>query len=142
MPIVSGGQSQEDGEGESYEARYYPKSIEHKKRRSTEQSKRYEYHLNSIYDNIHVYVCRKEWVKRQKIVHSYGEDDDCIDKTELQEQLQECIQKNTVPHSLPAIHTTATEGVEFTIGGKTCKCGSNTHQRISHRDCPLNKKKL
>ena len=28
----------------------------------------------------------------------------------------------------------------ITTNTKTCRCGSSTHQRTSHRDCPLNKK--
>lgn len=33
-----------------------------------------------------------------------------------------------------------TYGVPEKKGSKTCKCGSNLHQRTTHADCPLNKK--
>ena len=36
----------------------------------------------------------------------------------------------------------APETAIVTIGGKTCKwCGSTSHSRRSHKDCPHNKKK-
>ena len=31
--------------------------------------------------------------------------------------------------------------VDIVLGGKKCKCRSTTHQRISHSECPLNKKR-
>ena len=36
----------------------------------------------------------------------------------------------------------APEGAEVEVGGKSCKwCGSQTHLRRSHKDCPANKNK-
>ena len=88
------------------------------------------------------YNYRKEWVKRQKILHSYGEDENEIaDETDLQEELRQRILDNTVPHNLPSICANMPTDVDVIVGGKHCKCGSATHQRISHRDCPLNKQR-
>ena len=47
----------------------------------------------------------------------------------------------TIPHQIQVCSEKA-DGVDIVVGGKKCKCGSTTHQRISHRECPLNKKKL
>lgn len=81
-------------------------------------------------------LCRKEWVKRQKIVHSYGEELE-DSGSDLEEELQHHVSTNNVPHSLPAMQDTMPDGVDFVVGGKRCKCGSSTHQRTSHHDCPL-----
>jgi len=36
----------------------------------------------------------------------------------------------------------APEGAEVEVGGKSCQwCGSRTHSRRSHKDCPTNKNK-
>lgn len=85
---------------------------------------------------------RKEWVKRQRIVHSYGDDDDddCIEESELQDELHHRISNNTVPHKIPTTSDSIPDHVDFIVGGKRCKCGSSSHQRTSHRNCPLNKK--
>ena len=82
-----------------------------------------------------MYVYRKEWVKRQKIVHSYGED--LLEESDLEEELEHRVSTNAVPHHLPVMQDTMPDDVDFVVGGKRCKCGSSTHQRISHRDCPL-----
>ena len=88
------------------------------------------------------YYCRKEWVKRQKILHSYGEDENEIaNENDLQEELHQRIIDNTVPHNLPSTCANMPTDVDVVVGGKHCKCGSTTHQRISHKDCPLNKQK-
>ena len=74
-------------------------------------------------------------MKRQKIVHSYG--DDWLEQSDLEEELEHRLSTNTVPHHLPAMQDTMPGDVDFAIGGKRCKCGSSTHQRTSHHDCPL-----
>ena len=79
----------------------------------------------------------KQWVKRQKIVHTYGDDDDFLEPTELQAELEQRMRDGTVPHHIPTTGVRP-DGVDVVLGGKYCKCGSTTHQRISHRDCPLN----
>ena len=113
--------------------------IEHKKHRSLEQSKRQVVKIQGYiicWLKTFYSICRKEWVKRQKIVHSYG-DDDCLEESDLEEELQQHICDNTVPHHIPAAQDTMPEAVDFVLGGKRCKCGSSTHQRVSHRHCPL-----
>lgn len=61
---------------------------------------------------------RKKWLKRQAIQHSYGDDDD------LEEGQNEG------------------EGSCVTVvSRKYCRCGSKEHSRISHKSCPLNKRK-
>ena len=30
------------------------------------------------------------------------------------------------------------DGAILVISGRTCRCGSKTHRRVSHSDCPLN----
>ena len=74
--------------------------------------------LNSCY--------RKKWVKRQKIVHTYGDDDD-VDPSKLQAELEQRIREGTVPHHIPPT-TRTPDGVDTILGGKRCKCGSTTHQ--------------
>ena len=32
------------------------------------------------------------------------------------------------------------DGAILVISGRTCRCGSKTHKRVSHSDCPLNPK--
>ena len=85
------------------------------------------------------YYHRKQWVKRQKIVHSYGEDEEECDTEEFQAELEQHMRDGTVPHCIPA-QSEKPDSMEIVLGGKKCKCGSTTHQRISHRDCPLNKR--
>lgn len=82
----------------------------------------------------------KECVKRQKIVHTYG-DEELLDTEELQEQLEEQIKAGTVASCIPNIEegSLPPKDVELVIGGKKCKCGSTTHQHTSHSDCPLRK---
>ena len=66
---------------------------------------------------------RKRWVKDQKVQHSYGlsEADDSDTEND-----------STVPVKRKAFVACNT--------GKVCKCGSTTHCRITHRDCPLKSK--
>ena len=63
-----------------------------------------------------------------------------MDPSELQAELEQRIREGTVPHHIPPT-TRTPDGVDTILGGKRCKCGSTTHQRISHRDCPLKKTK-
>lgn len=59
---------------------------------------------------------RKKWVKRQAIVHSYGQDDEGDDE----------------PGDMAEVTV---------ISNRTCRCGSTSHKRTTHRSCPLNTKK-
>ena len=63
-----------------------------------------------------------------------------MDPLELQEHLQERIHEGTVSNEVPQV-TEVPKNVEVNLGGKCCKCGSTTHKRTSHHDCPLNKNK-
>ena len=58
---------------------------------------------------------------------------------ESQNQLEQCMINGTVPHSIPP-RPSLPDGIIVSTGGKKCKCGSTTHQPVSHKDCPLNKK--
>jgi len=78
-------------------------------------------------------------VKKQHIVHSYGEDEDDWDAEDQQTELERCMHDGTVPHHIPA-RSSKPDSIEVVLGGKKCKCGSTTHQRTSHHECPLNKK--
>ena len=73
---------------------------------------------------------RKRWVKRQAVMHTYDDDgNDELDDPELvaaADGILGDLEGNQ--------HMTA-------VSGRKCRCGSFSHQRTSHRDCPLNKKR-
>lgn len=87
---------------------------------------------------------RKEWVKKQRITHSYGahdedEEDDYIDQSVLQANALNGADPPSYPSVLPNLDP---KNVQVFLGGKGCKkCGSLTHQRSSHMDCPFNKRR-
>ena len=66
---------------------------------------------------------RRRWVKQQAIQHTYGSDEDEDDS-----------QCRSSKHSL----TTVSDMV-ISSKGKTCKCGSTSHLRPTHKECPLRK---
>ena len=82
-------------------------------------------------------------MKSCQIRHTYGEDEEANLLVEEAVLLAE----NAVRDGLgcePAItgdhEVTASETATVTLGGKKCKwCGSTTHSRKSHKDCPHNK---
>ena len=77
-------------------------------------------------------------MKRQRIVHSYGEEDELAGTAELQALLEHCVKEGTVPHHMPTSTPDGRpENVDVVVSGRRCKCGSTTHQRTSHRECPL-----
>ena len=90
---------------------------------------------------------RKAWVKRQTVVHSYGteeeEDEDIHDPDDLLEDIQQSMADGTArPPTVPSMIPALTSDVDVVIGGKGCaKCGSLSHKRSNHKDCPYNKKK-
>ena len=86
-----------------------------------------------------VHVYRKERVKRQKIVHSYGED--LLEESNLEDELEHRVSTNAVPNHLPVMQDTMPNGVDFIVGGKYFKFRSSTHQCISHQDCPVRNSK-
>jgi hypothetical protein len=100
---------------------------------------------------------RKQWTKRQRIIHSYGttEEDDFHTTTPIptpstQQQdvglsddaLVDIVQAEQTPHpSADLVVVTNCKGTPPTPQKfKRCKCGSSTHQRTSSKQCPLNAK--
>ena len=82
---------------------------------------------------------RKAWIKQQRIVHSYGTDEEeCI---AICPELQECPDSSDMqPPLIPSTLPTIPEDVDICVGGRGCnKCGSLSHKRSNHKDCPYNK---
>ena len=92
---------------------------------------------------------RQQFVKRQKIVHTYGrEEEDWLDENEALAEVQKRIRANSNRQSVALREVAPPEGAIVNIGEETstpvqnkCKCGSTFHKRTSHKDCPLRKKK-
>ena len=70
---------------------------------------------------------RKEWGKRQRVQHKYGEDHDSSNMLHL----------SSKPELTPSrvIQGRARQSCN---GKGSCKCGSTSHRHTTHRDCPLN----
>lgn len=103
-------------------------------------------------------------MKRQTIVHFYGDEDDeddTVSAEQLREHVQEelssrkgCNRCGSLTHkrsthkecpfnkaNLPTTLPDLSEDVEVTVGGNGCnRCGSLTHKRSTHKDCPFNKR--
>lgn len=131
--------------------------VAHKNKRSEEQQRRYVLYcaysiailswkaMKCCY-NYNPAIHRKAWVKRQRIAHSYGVDDDeeeeeYLDPSELRQGIEESIATGTAhPPSIPSTLPTLPNDIDVCIGGRGCKkCGSFTHKRSNHKDCPYNK---
>ena len=67
---------------------------------------------------------RKQWIRKQRIQHTYDSDNDDTD------ELSDCDEKRR--------HCSCHH---YYIKKGKCKCGSTSHKYISHCECPLNKKK-
>ncbi|KXJ07142.1 hypothetical protein AC249_AIPGENE6000 [Exaiptasia diaphana] len=84
---------------------------------------------------------RAKFVKRQKIVHSYGdiEEVEDIDEHSAVEEAKARLAKggNTLNYE----ETAPPRGATVSVGGRKCKCGSSTHVRISHKSCKFYKSK-
>ena len=80
-------------------------------------------------------------MKRQHIVHSYG-DEELVDSAELQAELEQRMidDASTVPHDLPKSKAKP-DNLHVTLSGRQCKCGSTSHLRVSSHECPLNNKR-
>lgn len=81
-----------------------------------------------------------------QIRHSYGNDGD--EEEPLSEEIavrvtQAALADGTAP-ALPVLEDVpAPNGAEIQIGGKKCKwCGSTSHLRKSHKDCPYNSSQI
>lgn len=89
---------------------------------------------------ISIFVCflsfRKKYVKNCRIQHTYEEEAVLLTESAVRDGSATGI---TLPDTaMPAPH-----GAVVEVGGKKCKwCGSNTHSRKSHKDCPYNKLKV
>ena len=69
--------------------------------------------------------------------------DEYIDEEELHAEVEKSLRSGNANHHIPQSTASKPDGVDIVLGEsrkKQCKCGSNSHERISHRDCPLNKK--
>lgn len=75
---------------------------------------------------------RKRWLKEQKANHTYGS----IAQEEVEEdkEASALINRDNEGSDVPA----GTIVVSNTV--RACKCGAVTHKRVTHKDCPLNKK--
>ena len=78
---------------------------------------------------------RKRYTARQAIIHSYGdfeEDNDDDDSGRVD---------GRDPKELePEIENEVMVSMSFPPAKKPCKCGSTTHSRTSHKQCPMRKK--
>ena len=75
---------------------------------------------------------RKRWVKQQEIRHDYGEEDGEDDVEVDSAGARELLGSSSVSGPDRAV---------IIASKKKCKCGSTTHLRTSHRECPMNKSK-
>ena len=101
---------------------------------------------------------RKQWTKRQQIIHSYGNQEEDL-RTEREEIVDS---DSTVYSHIGGVYSMQGdgEGIMIVMGHtteeargqvstaqpsrkgkerKSCKCGSRTHSRVSFHGCPLNK---
>ena len=78
---------------------------------------------------------RKKWVKQQAVCHTYGNDqeDDNAEEDEVDPVL-------IVAARTAMEETEGDDEAILVISGRTCRCGSKTHKRVSHSGCTLNPK--
>lgn len=86
-------------------------------------------------------------MKNCRIRHTYGEEEEEVGVSE-EEALQiarDAVGEETADgcHTMPGTSAhdvaAAPENSVVTLGGKKCKwCGSSTHSRKTHKDCPHN----
>ena len=75
---------------------------------------------------------RKQWLQEQEVVHNYGDDD--FDELEM-----EAFDGQKASDLLSQAIVVGALGDSVVSSKKTCKCGSGSHLRTSHLECPLNK---
>ena len=80
---------------------------------------------------------RKQWAKRQKILHQYGEEEDSDDSSD--DGGQELVDDAMLVLCEVNEETSKKGKGKAKSAQKPCKCGSTTHSRTSFRDCPLHK---
>lgn len=87
---------------------------------------------------------RKKYIKNCQIRHTYGEDED--EEVGYYEDdalmiTERAIANGSATRSPVLAPVPAPEGANVEVGGKSCNwCGSKTHLRKSHKDCPYNKR--
>ena len=122
--------------------------IEHKQQRSQEHNKRHVRivitpHLSSTSLLPVHFVCKKQWVRWQHIIHSYGENDECINEEDVPAEVKQSLESGNVSHSMPqSIPPTTPDIVDIVVGQPQkmqYKYGSTTHEQTSHHECPLKK---
>ena len=82
---------------------------------------------------------REKFSKRQKIVHTYGMQDEDLDTGDAVEEAKARLENGE--SNVELVDVEPPPGAKITIGGKKCKCGSTTHMRTSHKSCKFYKKK-
>ena len=102
---------------------------------------------HAFYDTIETEVGRDELdtalkVMKQEKANAAAQSDglDLVEKTSCEKDGGQAPRVSlSVPHA-PASRS-GSESNNGVNKANACKCGSTTHKRTSHRDCPLNKKK-
>ena len=87
---------------------------------------------------------RKQWAKRQKVLHQYGEEEDSDDSSDdgVSETPPAIAGQELVDYAMLVLcevnEETSKKGKgKAKSAQKPCKCGSTTHSHTSFRDCPL-----
>jgi len=86
---------------------------------------------------------RKKHTQACKIRHYYGDDeleDDCVDEDIAKQLTEQAIKDGSASTVDVQLNVVAPpSGADVTVGGrKKCKsCGSGTHSRRTHKDCPF-----
>ena len=148
LPIVDG---MEEIWKEGMEARLKPLGD-----KKTDRMKRYRNEMKSA--RVAEQQERKQWTKRQQIIHSYGNQEE-----DLSAEHEEIVDSDSTVYShIGGVHSIQGdgEGILIVMGHTTeeargqvstvqpsrkgkerkpCKCGSRTHSRVSFHGCPLNK---
>ena len=148
LPILDG---MEDIWKEDMEGRL--KALGEKK---TDKVKRYRNEMKSA--RVAEQQERKQWTKRQRIIHSYGNQEE-----DLSAEREEIVDSDSTVYShIGGVYSMQGdgEGIMIVMGHTTeeargqvstaqpsrkgkerkpCKCGSRTHSRVSFHGCPLNK---
>ena len=81
---------------------------------------------------------RKRWAKQQEIRHDYGVEDG-EDDVEVDVEVDDSTGARELRSSSSV---SGPDRAVIIASKKRCKCGSNTHLRTSHRECPMNKSKI
>lgn len=89
-----------------------------------------------------MFYFRKKYIKNCQIRHTYGdeEDDEAYNEESALLLTEKAIANGSARPPPVLAPVPAPEGANVEVGGKSCKwCGSRTHLRKSHKDCPYNK---